>query len=400
MHRLKSSQIRVAGRLRPVAVAFAGMLALVLATAATPADVVDDVAVNGYHVDSRTSATDECVSGAVADARNSGANLYIVVLVEEPNGGATTFSGALLTQLDTVGTVFTVAPETVGFEDNEGRWSADELNAAVDESLTVASDNDVVRTFVNTLTGLDSMCSNSSTEGKSGWAWMIVMVMIVGAVIFFIVRSVRQSASKGRSELRDKIQDQIDAIANDILDLEDEVRSSGNAEATRFFDDATRSFTTASDRLQAAETAQDIIDLGFDLDVTIWQLDSAEAILDGNEMPPKPEKPQPPPPQTSRTTGAASTPVAKPRDIDPTIRTGTPIPTSLPEYTRRQNRSSSYSSQDLLQAVLAGQAMTGMGRSPSSTTRTGGFESIRVPAPKPSRRQAKPRTRGGGRRRG
>ncbi|KAA3635265.1 MAG: hypothetical protein DWP92_11365, partial [Armatimonadetes bacterium] len=222
------------------------VLAVLFVVAATPSDLVAEVAADGFHVDSGTSATDLCVSASVADARNAGGNLYIVVLVDEPSGGATTFSGGMLTALDTIGTVFTVAPETVGFEDNEGFWSADQLNHAVDESLTVASDNDVVRTFVNTLTGGNAKCSNQSTEGKSGWAWIVVFIIIIGGIGYLIWRSVRsgkQQQIADLAEAKQPVQAQIDAIANDLLELEMEVAQAGNPAATAYYNDATASFT-------------------------------------------------------------------------------------------------------------------------------------------------------------
>ncbi|MCZ7531928.1 MAG: hypothetical protein M5U23_00715 [Acidimicrobiia bacterium] len=168
----------------------AALFAVLFVVAATPSDLVAEVATDGFHVDSGTSATDLCVSASVADARNSGGNLYVVVLVDEPSGGAKAFSGGMLTALDTTGTVFTVAPETVDYEENEGFWSTDQLNAAVDVSRTAASDNDVVRTFVNTLTGESGICSNQSIEGKSGWAWIVVFIIIIGGIGFLIWQSI------------------------------------------------------------------------------------------------------------------------------------------------------------------------------------------------------------------
>ena len=56
----------------------------------------------------------------------------VVVLAEEPPGGATTFSDSTLDLLG-VGYVVTVAPETVGYASDGNGWTQDELDEAVDE---------------------------------------------------------------------------------------------------------------------------------------------------------------------------------------------------------------------------------------------------------------------------
>ena len=335
--------------------------------------------------------------------RNAGGNLYVVVLVDEPSGGATTFSGGMLTALDTIGTVFTVAPETVGYEENEGFWSADQLGAAVDESLTVASDNDVVRTFVNTLTGESGTCSNQSTEGKSGWAWIVVFIIIIGGVGFLIWRSVRSSKKNRIGELaqaKEPVQVQIDAIANDILELETEVAQANNPEATAYYNDATASFTTASDRLAAANDAGALLGLSYDLDLTIWTLDCAEAVLDGNPLPDEPQRPEPPkPPEPT-----PIEPVPGPREESERRRTD--LPATLPEYHRRGGRQSSYGSDQMMQVLVGMAAMKGLGGGFSGKPMSGGASGSSRSgrsgwgSSKPSAGTQKKRTRGGGRRRG
>ena len=185
----------------------AGALAIIFMVAATPVDIAPEVTTDGFHVDPTVSATDECVEAAVQDARADGGNLYIVVLADEPDGGATEFSAGLVALLAQGATVFTVAPQSVDYADSQGAWTVEELDQAVEASKRVASDNDVVRTFVNTLTGTDGVCANSSTEGKSGWAYLVMIVMIAGGIIYFATRSIltsrrlRRTGSKSDSDL-------------------------------------------------------------------------------------------------------------------------------------------------------------------------------------------------------
>ena len=373
------------------------LFSLVFVVAAAPSDIASEVATTGFHVDSGTSATEICVSESVADARFSGGNLSIIVLVDEPAGAATTFAGAMLSELDVPGTVFVVAPESLGFEEDESFWSTEELEAAQETSDTAASDNDVVRTFVNTLTGGSGTCSSASVAGKSSWGPIAFFLIVLGGIGFLIWRSARSAKgrkAKGLSEAKVPVQNQIDAIANDILEIETEVEEAANPEATRHFIEATQAFAMAGEKLAAAQDAASLVELSFELDLTIWRLDCAEAILDGNPPPPQPVKPKPavPPPiqaSTASTTGTSRT-----------ATTTTRMPTSLPQYQRRDARRSQYGADDMLRTVLAMQAMKGLGgrRAGSSSTSRSSSSSGPRSSTSMSSSKSRTRTRGGLRR--
>jgi hypothetical protein len=171
--------------------------ATVFVVAAGSTEIAGDLAASGYYVDSGVSATDVCVSESVDDARNSGGTLYVAVLADEPTGGAAQFSRDMLAALDGDGTVFIVAPKSLDYADSEEFWTADELDRALAEANTVASDNDVVRTFVNELAGLDGVCAGVSLDGRSGWAYLVMMVMIVVGVGYFAVASIARARRRG-----------------------------------------------------------------------------------------------------------------------------------------------------------------------------------------------------------
>jgi hypothetical protein len=165
------------------------LFSLLFVVAAAPSDYTSEVSETGFHVDSGTSATKICVSESVADARLAGGNLSIIVLVDEPSGGATTFAGDMVSELAVAGTVFVVSAGSVGYDQYEAFWSEEELDAALAESRTVASDNDVVRTFVSTLTGDQGTCSSASIAGKSSWGPIAFVLIVAGGVVFMVVRS-------------------------------------------------------------------------------------------------------------------------------------------------------------------------------------------------------------------
>ena len=73
------------------------------------------------------------------------------------------------------------------------------------------------------------------------------------------------------------IRGQLDAIANDILNLEDEVRAAGNDETLIQYRNASATYAAARGELETADTAAELTDLATRLDVAIWQLDVTEA---------------------------------------------------------------------------------------------------------------------------
>jgi hypothetical protein len=181
------------------------------------------------------------------------------------------------------------------------------------------------------------------------------------------------AAAEQMAKARGVVQKQVDAVANDILDLEDEVRVANNAEIDEFYNAASATYRTITERLQQAETPAALVDLSNDLDVAIWQLDCAEALLDGKPKPPRPERKEfEPAPAGDRVT------IPAPRD----------------DYQRRPGRRSSYMGPGLAEILIgvAGQVLVGGGRG-----RRGGFGGSlgSMMRGRPARRDA-PQARGGG----
>jgi len=192
------------------------------------------------------------------------------------------------------------------------------------------------------------------------------------------------------SHVRGLARQKLDAVANDILEMEDEVSTSDNAEVKGHYQRASSLYTEAMDGNTRAATVEEMIEVSEQLDLAIWELDCAEALLDGKPKPPKPEPPaaapQPAPPPTGAA-GPAAPPVPAPSDFE-----------------RRPQRQSSGSG-DMLNVLLTMMAMSGMrnrgggfggfgGGSPGGWTGGGGG------APRPPMGGGGGRIRGGGHRRG
>jgi len=360
--------------------AFLFFVALVLTVGATPSQVGPIVAADGYFIEQGADATPEVVGSAVADARFAGGALSVVVLAVEPTAGATTFADAVFDGMrQTSGTVFVVAPETVGWSSQGDIWTTDELNAALDASLDGSTSNDVVTIFVSQL------LEPSSGGVSGGMIFIGTVVLIGGAFAFFAIRASkrqRESAAGQVAKLRATAQLQIDAFANDILDLEDEVRVAENPKAQEHFSVAVDTYTTASERLAGMSSGRQIVEFDYELDLAVWHLDVAEAILDGQPVPDKPEP-------------AGYVPASAPSATRPVASQGSRggAASAPAEYSRRSQRRSSYGTAEMIATVLATQAIGGMGRSRRrSSWSSGGSRSS-------GRSRSTPRMRGGGRRR-
>ncbi len=349
------------------------LLAVVFALGATPAQVAVPVAQDGYFIEAGADATPDVVGEAVSEARFDGGALSVVVLSAEPPSGATTFADGVLDNLPSgAGTILVVGPESVGWASAGDTWTNRQLDAALDVALSGTTSNDVVTRFVGAL--LDPPSSGSSGL----WLFLGFGIVVAGAFALFSAGASRRQRTRAAGQvekLRAAAQLQIDAIANDILDFEDEVRLSDNAEAQEAFAAAVDTYTDASDRLGAMTSGRAIVELDTELDLAVWRLDSVEAILDGK---PLPEKPSPPP-------------YASLLDASPTpqVRESAGTGSAVSQYQRRSQRRSSYGAGDLIGILLATQGMRTIGRTRGGYARSRG-----------QTRQRIPRMRGGGRRRG
>lgn len=326
------------------------ILASLFLVAASPAEVVPELEAKGYYIEPGSTASEDVVSDAVFEGRADGGLLYIVVLAEEPPGGATTFSDSVLDEL-VEGYVVTVAPETVGFAGDGSFWTAEEMNQAIEASLGGSSDDEVVTLFIESLTGVavvppfDDDVPESS-GGVSGWVWLFIIGGVVVSFIWISRRGSRQRAETAAAEL-EKVKTmarlKLAEVANDIIEMEDEVELSGNVEAKAHYKRASATYTETLAKTEGSPTAQEMVGVIHQLDIAIWELDAAEALLDGKPVPEKPKPPEPKPaPSKGRT--AAPTPVP-PYDVD-----------------RRPQRQSSYAGPDLMTALWAILAMSNRGR--------------------------------------
>ncbi len=352
------------------------MLAVVaivfLVAAAQPADVAPILEAQGFFVEDGSDADPDAVEDAVAAARFEGGDLSIAVLAVEPAGGATIFAENTLDAMGGTGTVLVVAPETVGWGSEGDIYTREQLDEATDVSLDGSSDTEVVELFVATLIGQPVGGAEPGGGGGLPLGWIFLLIVIAGGALVFWLssRSSKRDAAQAIENARVEVKKRLDAVANDIIDLEDEVTASTDPAARVLYESATGGYAQALDTYEGAASPEELIATAEELDMAIWRLDSVEALLDGEAPPPKPVKP---PPATA-TTGTA-----------PTL---TPPRVPAPVY-RRPDHSRSSGTTAMMAGLLMGSMASGR-RSPRRSSSSGSR----------SRSTSSSRMRGGGRRRG
>lgn len=350
-----------------------------LALAASPGEVVAEVADTGMYLEPGVVVEAAAISSAVADARAAGGDLSVVVLASEPAGGAPTFAESVLDRLGG-GTVLVVAPDTIGWASEGDVWSRARLDAATEAALGAGDDAGAVQAFVATLVAESAASSPGASGDGSGWTVLVVfLVVVVGAVAVLVWlgnRNTERAARRRIDEARREVAAQLDAVANDILDLDVEVATSEDDRVREHYQSASSIYAEVQEALADAEDAPVLISLSNRLDEAIWHLDAADALLDGEPVPPKPEaRPAPPAP-----TAVPAPPVG-------------PVPTR--DLYRRPARRSRYVGPDVLDVLAAG-GILGAGRRRARGGTRGGVSGGRM---RGGGARRTPRMRGGGRRR-
>ncbi len=376
-------------RARLSAAAAAFLFPLIIASAAwaaEPAEVAREIRDDGVFVESGSDLSEADAGNLVAAVRNEGERFSIIVLTESVTGGATTFGDAVVDRLSDPGLIFVLTPDDVAVVGEGVVYTLEEIDDALDLAISVGgTDTDYAFNFVDTLTGAvvvtpvpaepapqptpepaATSTPEPSSGGGSGFLWFIVIVGGIGLFIFWMVRRSKQrqelSTENELAAARAEIQEQIDAVANDLLDMEDEVRQANNDRVDDLYNAAGEAYQEASDALAKADTPGEFLDITNDLDLAIWQLDSAEALLDGKAPPPKPTP--------KRLEPVITAPSPQPQSGGGSGPLGVPPRPSYPKgggYERRPTRRSRGMSPSIIEMLitLGAGALANRGRRPT-----------------------------------
>jgi hypothetical protein len=267
------------------------------ASAQTVSEVVAGLGDDGVYVDPGLSVDLEDLRDAVETARDAGFGLYVVLLDENPPSGATAFADSVLNQLGT-GTVLVLSASAEGMSSTQ--LDAASIRAALDAGFEAGGgDEGYVAGLVEAVTGetVRSSSSSSTSGDGGGGSGLVIMLVIVGGLVLLVWWAIRRSskASKERrgsllDEARGEIKEQLDSMANTILEITDLVSASDAEQDDDYLGQAGATYTAAFESYESANDLGALEELSDQLDVARWQLDAATAISEGRAVPPKPEK--------------------------------------------------------------------------------------------------------------
>lgn len=282
------------------AVVAAFLLSLLVAAPALAQDA-DTVAAEleqfGLYVDPGLNRDISDLSEDVARARNAGYQFYVVLLDDDPIGGATTFADSLLNRLG-VGTVLVLSASDEGMVSNE--ISQDEIEDALDrgfEGSASGGDEGYVSGVVDSLTGTETPIEPVSSSGSG--SGLLILVAVVGGLVLLVWFAIRKSkkssaASNARAvdEAKGEIRSQLDAMANILLEITDLVSASTTSQDDTYLRQASATYTEAEEAFDTATDLRSLENLSDRLGEARWQLDAAAAIANGQPLPAKPPKEQ------------------------------------------------------------------------------------------------------------
>ena len=217
-----------------------------------------------------------------------------------------------LSSLGLEGTVIVVSPGEIGVRSTI--YSDDEIDRALDDAFELfdASYYDGFATFAGALeqvavvTTAAQVAATETPSSGGGFIFLLIVVAIVGLIWWAIRRSNRNREGTFQTrieEVKAEIQGQLSEAANDILELEDDILLSDNQEAKELFYSGSTGYAQFQEQLAGAMSLAQLDELAEGADLALWQLEAAEAVLDGEAPPPRPEarpdfEPPAPPPSS------------------------------------------------------------------------------------------------------
>lgn len=270
------------------------------ATAQSVDEIADEAISGGFYIAEGLSAQAVAsqISDQVARAGNEGVRLVVVLLDENPSGGAVTFGDNVLDRMSGGGTVLVLSASQEALVsdvfDEGARQRA--LDAGFEAAQSASGSGDVayLTAVVDVLTGTSGGGSGGDAGGGGGGlVFLFAVVAVVAVVAFLIVRSQRKTtrrrAASRLEEARTEIKAQLDAMANTILEITDQVKLSAPEEDNAHLEAAGSTYTDAMEAFETATDLRDLEGIGDRLDEAHWQLEAAEAISKGEDPPPKPK---------------------------------------------------------------------------------------------------------------
>jgi len=283
--------VGIVKRLLLVLVVLASLGFASAASAQTAGEIADAVERRGYYADPAVVSIN-----VMEDFVQEAPGLGFVALANDVDD-ADFLAEDVVAQITSRSTVIVLTPSQVGVA--SVTLSDQTIDQALDAAFATTGDSYETdfRQFIAALPNGQEEPVAQSGGGGFSFGWIVLIgVAVVGVIVWRGSRRDRESVERRVEAAKREITDQMSVIANQILELSDRIGLSENDEAEAHFRRGSEIFAAAEDRLEQAQQEADLAELSDDLDDARWELAAAEALLAGEEVPPKPDdthKPEP-----------------------------------------------------------------------------------------------------------
>ena len=231
---------------------------------------------DGFYVESGYSIT-----GLAAAMDTAGADAPFLVALDRNINDPSAFADELVARIG-FGTVIVLTPSSIGGASFD--FDPSEVEGRLDRVVeALGADDDLVA-------AVEAFASGPG--GISGGLVLVGLVLVGGGGL--AVASVRrkrrlESAAQRRlAEARTELSRQVDLVANDIVDLNSQLELAENATATGFYRNASATYAVVEEAVSKAGSLDELEKLSDQLDEARWELDAAEATLNGDVTPERP----------------------------------------------------------------------------------------------------------------
>lgn len=253
-------------------------------------EVLRDIDDFGYYVEPPLTADFDELDDAVAEI---GDEVVLVVLADND-------AEAVDQVVEALGDQRSVVVVTPDFIDAGGAASDAVIQRGVDAFARALGDGDdyagallAFQAAVDPRTPAASASAaddNGSGGGGAGLlVFLLVVVAVIGVIVFLVKRKGRAVDDAEVERARAEIRSQLDIVAREILEHESEVEVRGNEQAIAFFREANATYTEVSEAVETTTNLLELAELNDEVDEARWQLEAAEAIMEGRPIPPEPE---------------------------------------------------------------------------------------------------------------
>jgi len=257
-------------------------------------EITDQLLLRHYYLEEGVAASIDDMEQLVA----THTDVHFVALASELAAGADSLAADLLAAVET-GTVIVVTPTEAGAASSEHDDAS--LASALDAASARAGESDVeyFEVFAEALPSVAPPPPVEPSEPSGGFP-VVVAVVVVGVIALIGVTAWRENRKRTETATaqleaaRSEIRQQMDVIANRIVEMGDDPRVADHGEAVTRFRQGSETFQNAEARLAAAATLAQFEDLSDDLDRARWELETAAALAVGRPVPAPPETEKPP----------------------------------------------------------------------------------------------------------